>query len=152
MKTTWKIKQFNELSVDELYQIFNLRIAVFVVEQNCPYQDADGKDSKAFHLMGIDENNDLIAYARILPAGTAFTEVSIGRVITSQKARGTGAGRELMENAIQFIDEQYGDIPIRIGAQRYLTKFYSSLGFEIASEEYIEDTILHIEMLLNSRL
>lgn len=152
MSTTWKIKQFNELSVEELYRIFNLRIAVFVVEQNCPYQDADGKDPKAFHLMGIDENNDLIAYARILPAGIAFAEVSIGRVIASQKVRGTGAGRELMENAIQFIDKQYGDIPIRIGAQRYLTKFYSSLGFEIASEEYIEDTILHIEMLLNSRL
>lgn len=152
MPITWNIKQFNALSPEELYQIFNLRIAVFVVEQNCPYQDADGKDLQSFHLTGIDEKGDLIAYARILPVGVGFDEVSIGRVITSPKARGTGAGKELMENAIQFISKQYGNIPIRIGAQRYLTKFYSSFGFEIASEEYIEDTILHIEMLLNSRL
>ncbi len=148
MTITWKIKPFSELSVEELYQIFNLRIAVFIVEQNCPYQDADWKDSKSFHLTGTNETNDLIAYARILPAGIGFVEVSIGRVVTSQKVRGTGAGKDLMKNAIQFIGKQYGDIPIRIGAQRYLTKFYSGLGFEIASEEYIEDTIPHIEMVL----
>ncbi len=150
MTITWKIKPFNELSVEELYQIFNLRIAVFIVEQNCPYQDADWKDLKSFHLTGINENNDLVAYARILPVGIGFNEISIGRVITSQKVRGTGAGKDLMRNAIQFISKQYGDIPIRIGAQRYLTKFYSGLGFEIASEEYMEDNILHIEMLLST--
>ena len=151
MPITWNIKEFNLLSPEKLYQIFNLRIAVFVVEQNCPYQDADGKDINSFHLTGIDERGDLIAYARILPAGIGFDEVSIGRVITSSKARGTGAGKELMENAIRFIAKQYGDVPIRIGAQRYLTKFYSGFGFEIGSEEYLEDNILHIEMLLNSR-
>jgi ElaA protein len=147
MTIYWQIKKFEELSVEELYRIFNLRIAVFIVEQNCPYQEADGKDLKSFHLTGIDENNELVAYARILPPGIGFNEVSIGRVITSAKARGTGVGKGLMETAIQFIIKQYGDVPIRIGAQRYLTKFYSNLGFEIASAEYLEDDILHIEML-----
>ena len=135
-----------------MYRIFHLRLSVFVVEQNCPYQDADLKDFKSFHLMGYDENGELATYARIIPAGIAFNEVSIGRVTTSQKARRTGAGRELMKNAIQFISKQYGTTPIRIGAQRYLTNFYSSFGFEIASEEYLEDNILHIEMLLPNHI
>ena len=152
MVITWQIKYFNELSVEDLYRIFKLRIAVFVVEQSCPYQDADLKDLKSFHLMGLNESKELIAYARILSGGIAFNEVSIGRVCTSQNARGTGAGKHLMHNAIQFIAKQFGLLPIRIGAQCYLTKFYSSFGFEIASEEYLEDNILHIEMLLNSRL
>lgn len=150
MKITWQSKHFNKLSSEELYQILNLRLAVFVVEQNCPYQDLDGRDSKSFHLTGLDENLDVVAYARILPAGTAFNEVSIGRVCTSKNARGTGAGLALMKNALQLITEQYGKTPVRIGAQRYLTKFYSGFGFEIASEEYLEDNILHIEMLLIS--
>lgn len=148
MATTWKIKHFKELSTEELYQIFNLRIAVFVVEQNCSYQDADWKDLDSFHLMGYDEIGGLTSYARILPAGVSFKEVSIGRVITSLKVRRTGTGKELMENAFQFIAKQFGNVSVRIGAQGYLTEFYSTFGFEIASEEYIEDNIPHIEMLL----
>ncbi len=147
MATVWRIKHFNELSIEELYQIFILRIAVFVVEQNCPYQDADGKDQKSFHLMGFDESHELVAYARILPARISFNEVSIGRVVTSQTARKTGSGKELMKIAIQFIEKQFGLLPIRIGAQCYLTKFYSGFGFEIAGKEYSEDNIPHIEML-----
>jgi len=148
MAITYKIKHFDELSVKELYEIFNLRIAVFVVEQKCLYQDADWKDLKSFHLMGYDEFGGLAAYARIIPAGVSFNEVSIGRVITSLKVRRTGTGNELMEKAFQFISKQFGNVSIRIGAQGYLTDFYSSFGFEIASEEYIEDNIPHIEMLL----
>jgi ElaA protein len=147
MATSWKIKYFKELSLEELYQIFNLRIAVFVVEQKALYQDADGKDLKSFHLMGHDENGELIAYSRIIPAGIAFNEVSIGRVSTSHKGRRTGAGKELMKNSMRFIEKQFGTIPVRIGAQCYLTKFYSDFGFEIVSEEYIEDDISHVEML-----
>jgi ElaA protein len=147
MTITWKIKSFNELLPEELYQIFNLRIAVFVIEQKALYQDADGKDLKSFHLMGRDEHGELIAYSRIIPAGIAFNEVSIGRVSTSHKGRGTGAGKELIKNSMQFIEKQFGAIPIRIGAQCYLKKFYSDFGFEIASEEFIEDDILHVEML-----
>jgi ElaA protein len=120
---------------------------VFVVEQNAPYQDADGKDQHSFHLMGYSDSNELIAYARIIPKGIAFEEVSIGRVVTSQKGRRIGAGKELVKNAIQLIKKQYGDVPIRIGAQCYLKKFYSNFGFQISGEEYIEDTLPHVEMI-----
>jgi ElaA protein len=150
MKIVWKIKTFEELTNVELYAIVQLRLAVFSVEQNCPYQDADGKDLKSFHLMGMDESAELVAYSRIVPAGISFNEVSIGRVVTSQKVRGTGTGKELMKNSIQFIKKQFGKTPIRIGAQCYLIKFYSEFGFEIASEKYLEDNIPHIEMVFNT--
>jgi ElaA protein len=147
MKIDWKIKLFDELSAKELYVIMQLRGEVFVVEQNCPYLDADGKDLKCFHLTGYNDANELVVYSRIVPAGVSFKEVSIGRVISSQKARGTGAGKELMKKSIEFIEKQCGKVPIRIGAQCYLIKFYSSFGFEISGEEYLEDNIPHIEML-----
>ncbi len=147
MNIHWEIKKFEELNTKELYAIMQLRLAVFSVEQNCAYQDADGKDLKCVHLSGFDEENDLIVYSRIVPAGISFNEVSIGRVITSAKARGTGAGKELMKKSMEFIEKQYGKVPVRIGAQCYLIKFYSSFGFEISGEEYLEDNIPHIEML-----
>ncbi|MCX6295202.1 MAG: GNAT family N-acetyltransferase [Bacteroidetes bacterium] len=147
----WEIKKFEELSTIELYRILQLRIAIFSVEQNCPYQDADGKDLKCFHLMGYDNDNDLIAYSRIVPAGISFEEVSIGRVVSSQKARGTGAGKELMNKSIQFIEKQFGKVSIRIGAQCYLIKFYSGFGFEVSGDEYLEDNIPHIEMIYSFR-
>jgi ElaA protein len=143
----WSIKAFSELSVTELYDIFRLRMEVFVVEQNCPYQDADGKDQYASHLMGRNVDEELIAYARIFPCGITFDEVSIGRVITSGKARSTGAGKMLMEKAITLSRLIYGNQPVRIGAQSYLIKFYKSFGFEVVSEEYLEDNIPHVEML-----
>ena len=146
MKIDWKIKSFEELSTLELYTILQLRIAVFSVEQNCAYQDADGKDLKSMHIIGNDENGNLIAYSRIVPEGISFKEISIGRVITSNLARGTGAGKELMIKSMEYIHKTYGPIPIRIGAQCYLIKFYSAFGFEIASQEYLEDNIPHIEM------
>ena len=147
MNIHWEIKKFEELTVKELYTIMQLRLAVFCVEQNCAYQDADGKDPKCFHLMGIDIAGELIAYSRIVPAGISFTEVSIGRVISSAQARGTGAGKELMNYSLEFIEKQYGKVPVRIGAQCYLIKFYSTFGFEISGNEYLEDNIAHIEML-----
>ena len=150
MTIDWKIKHFNELSVQELYTIFRLRIAVFVVEQNCPYQDADEKDYLSFHLMGYDENKELVAYSRILPAGISFNETSIGRVLTSHKVRRMGAGKKLIKKATEYICQQYGAVQIRIGAQCYLINFYSDFGFKIDSAEYLEDGIPHVEMLLNS--
>ena len=147
MNIDWEIKKFEELSVFELYTLMQLRQAVFTVEQNCAYQDADGKDLKCFHLMGYINEKELIAYSRIVPAGISFDEVSIGRVISSDKARGTGAGKALMKKSKDFIEAHFGNVPIRIGAQCYLIKFYSDFGFEIASEEYLEDNIPHIEML-----
>ena len=147
MNITWKIKKFAELSVFELYAIVQLRTEVFIVEQNCPYQDTDEKDFKSFHLMGFDENETLVAYSRILPQDVSFPEVSIGRVVSSPKARGTGVGKQLMRKAISVVEEKFGKTSIHIGAQLYLKKFYESFGFVQISEEYLEDNIPHIEMI-----
>ena len=151
MKVNWRLKHFSELTTEELYKIFNLRLEVFSIEQNCAYQDADGKDLNSFHLMGLDEKEKLTAYSRILPAGIAFKEVSIGRVITSQKVRGTGLGKELMKKSMQAAEQKFGKTPIRIGGQCYLQKFYESFGFVIASEQYLEDNIPHVEMLSQNK-
>lgn len=142
----WYYKVFEELTPHELYAIMHLRSEVFVVEQNCPYLDPDGKDLSSWHLMGWD-GNKLVAYARLLPAGLAFTEVSIGRVVSSPAYRGKGAGKELMTTAIKTCKHLFGEQPIRIGAQLYLQKFYESLGFVQVSEMYLEDDIPHIEMI-----
>ena len=146
-KATWKCKHFNQLSTEELYEIFRLRIEVFIVEQNCPYQDADGKDLSSYHLMGFDTNNRLIAYARIIPSGISYKEVSIGRVVSSPKIRRTKTGEELMQEIMQFIVQQFGEVPVRISAQSYLQKFYEKFGFVVVSDEYLEDNIPHKEML-----
>lgn len=145
---TWIYKPFAELDIQELYSILQVRSAVFVVEQNCPYLDADGKDKEAHHLCGW-KDEALVAYARILPPGLAFAEASIGRVLTHPAYRRYGAGRELMEIAIGRALVQYDVTVIRIGAQLYLQQFYTSLGFQKVSDEYLEDDIPHIEMLLS---
>jgi ElaA protein len=142
----WVLKSFDELTNHELYKILQLRCEVFVLEQNCPYLDEDDKDQQCFHLMGWKEDL-LAAYTRILPAGLAFKEASIGRVVTSPKARGGGIGRELMIQSIQQLYKLYGQVPIQIGAQLYLNQFYNSLGFNKVSEIYLEDGIEHIEMI-----
>lgn len=143
----WKIKPFNELTIDELYAILHLRSEVFVLEQHCVYQDMDYSDQKALHLMGVDDSGRLLAYTRIFAPGIKFKEASIGRVVTSPLARGQGTGRELMERSIEALQRHFGKTPIRIGAQQYLQRFYTSLGFEQASDTYLEDGIAHIEML-----
>lgn len=143
----WKIKSFEELTVAELYAILRLRSEVFIIEQNCAYQDLDNSDQKALHLMGTDDSGQLLAYTRIFAPGIKYTEASIGRVVTSPLARGTGVGRELMERSILELQQHYGKIPIKIGAQQYLQRFYTSLGFEQTSDTYLEDGIPHIEML-----
>lgn len=147
MNISWKIKPFEELTNLELYNILRLRAEVFIVEQNCPYLDLDGKDQLSFHLIGMNDKEELVAYARLLPAGLAFKEVSIGRVLSSSAARGSGAGIELMQTAIQHINKKFGGVPIRIGAQLYLKKFYERLGFVQVSQMYLEDNIEHVEML-----
>ncbi|UEG50198.1 GNAT family N-acetyltransferase [Ferruginibacter lapsinanis] len=147
MQLEWQYKYFDELSVTELYSILKLRNEVFVLEQNCVYQDADDKDQLSFHLMGY-ANNELAAYCRILPPGLAFPEASIGRVLTSPQYRKAGAGRALMTLAISKTLKQFSVGKIAIGAQLYLKKFYSSLGFVPVGNVYLEDGIEHIEMLL----
>lgn len=148
MDINWTIKTFNKLTADELYAIMQLRNEVFVVEQNCVYQDADNKDRDALHFCGWFEHK-LVAYTRILPPGLAFTEASIGRVVTSPSYRRTGFGRVLMKKSIEHTFNAFNCSGIRIGAQVYLRAFYSSLGFIPESEIYLEDGIPHIEMILN---
>ncbi len=142
----WVCKKFEELSVDELYAILQLRNEVFVVEQDCVYMDTDNKDQRSYHFMGWD-NAKLAAYTRIIPPGIVFPESSIGRVVTSPAMRKKGLGRELMERSIEQVRSMYGNSPIRIGAQVYLLSFYKSFGFNSDGNTYIEDGIEHIEML-----
>lgn len=151
LQLNWQLKKFAELTPYELYEIIWLRNEVFVVEQNCVFQDADYKDQKSWHLMGINEEGKLIAYCRILPAGVSYNSASIGRVVTSPAARKTGAGKLLMEKAILICAELFGKTEIKIGAQYYLKNFYSSFGFEQTSEIYLEDGIEHIEMIYLKR-
>lgn len=142
----WIFKKFEELTPSELYAIMQLRNEVFVVEQHCVYQDADNKDALSYHLMGWAQQK-LVAYTRILAPGIAFDEASIGRVVTSPSVRRTGIGVELMNASISKTTELFGNLPIRIGAQLYLEKFYTSLGFRKVSDTYLEDNIPHIEMV-----
>ncbi|MDB5282430.1 MAG: family acetyltransferase [Bacteroidota bacterium] len=143
---SWQCKSFKELSVQELYGIMRLRQEVFIVEQNCPYLDADGKDLKSLHLMGY-EGQELTAYSRLVAPGDSYTEVSIGRVVSSTQYRKSGYGKLLMEESIRQIETIYGKCPIRIGAQMYLQRFYESFGFVREGEEYLEDGIPHIIMV-----
>ena len=141
----WMLKSFDALSPNELYYILQLRSEVFVVEQNCVYQDMDGKDQVCHHLMGW-ENDKLVAYTRLIPPGVSYAEPAIGRVVSSPSLRGKGIGKILMEKSIEAIHSLFGKQKIKIGAQLYLLKFYQSLGFVQSSELYLEDGIEHIEM------
>jgi ElaA protein len=145
MELTFKIKRFNELSTQELYSVLQLRSEVFVVEQNCVYQDIDGKDAKAIHLIGTFED-EIVAYVRIFKPGDYFEQASIGRVVVKQKYRDQKWGYDLMNEAIQATQTVFNETKITISAQLYLKKFYENLGFIQTSEMYLEDDIEHIEM------
>jgi ElaA protein len=140
----WHVRTFAELTVSELYAIIALRQRVFVVEQNCVYQDADGVDQVSRHLWA-QQGDAIAAYLRIVPAGAKFAELSIGRVITAPEFRGSGLGRDLMKRGIAAA----GAVAIRLGAQAHLEKFYGELGFVRASDVYDEDGIPHVEMIRN---
>ena len=147
---TWNFKHFDQLNLHELYDILMERQRVFIVEQDCPFLDADGVDKESWHLMGYEQKHGksiLSAYSRIVPAGVTFAEASIGRVITSEQARGTGAGIALMWESIRVLEKMWGKVPIKIGAQQYLIEFYSKFGFKVVSEPYDEDGIMHVHML-----
>ncbi len=142
----WEIKKFNELSTEELYKILQLRSEVFVIEQECIYQDCDKKDMEATHLFCIEEGK-VIATLRILNKGVSYNEISIGRVAVKKEYRRKKLARKSMEIAIEYVKENYGNSPIRISAQCYISDFYKSLGFIEVSDVYLEDNIPHIEML-----
>jgi len=146
--TTFVCKTFDELTLQELYDLMALRQEVFVVEQDCPYLDADGKDQHGWHLMGLSPNGKLVAYTRLLPKGVSYENYpSIGRVVTSPTARGGGIGRELMEQSLVWVEKLFPGSNVKISAQCYLEKFYKSLGFQIVGESYLEDGIPHFPMV-----
>ncbi|MCY1523074.1 hypothetical protein D9M68_579580 [compost metagenome] len=147
----WSYKKYEELTTSELYAILQLRNEVFVVEQNCVYQDIDGKDQQSFHLMAWHDG-ELAAYTRLVAPGISFKEASIGRVITSPRYRAKGIGILLMEKSIAHTLQSYATNQIKIGAQLYLKRFYSGFGFVQTSEIYLEDGIEHIDMLLDKAL
>jgi ElaA protein len=141
-----EIKHFSDCSIYEVYGILQLRSEVFVVEQNCVYQDLDSKDLDAFHVIIKSASGDIVATARVLKAGVSYPEVSIGRVCTSKAIRQQGLGKELMESAVAFIENQWSSVECVISAQLYLQKFYESLQFVAEGEVYLEDNIPHIQM------
>lgn len=144
----WRLAHFDDLTPREVHDIYRARIEVFVLEQECPFQDVDGADPQCWHLLGTTAGaGELVAYSRLLPAGLKFKEPSIGRVLTTAAARGTGAGRKLMAESLAQAAKLWPGQAIRIGAQARLERFYNDFGFTKASDVYIEDGIPHIEMI-----
>ena len=147
----WQWSRFNELTTDDLYAVVQLREAVFIVEQNCPYPDADGRDPNAWHLLGWGQTPNertLVAYARIFEPGVRYTEASIGRIVTAPRVRGTGIGKELVAEALRRIESLAPGQPVKIAAQRRLEEFYLGFGFKTISDPYEEDGIIHVDMIL----
>ena len=142
----WHLKTFDELTTKELYEIFRARAEVFVVEQNCVYQDLDLKDQKSYHLFS-EENGEIITYVRIIEKGVSYPEMSAGRLLTRESHRRQGLSRETVDKMIDFVVHELGETKIRISAQLYLLKFYESVGFVKTSEVYLEDDIDHVQML-----
>ena len=147
----WQIKHYRDLTLNEFHDIIALRLNAFVVEQNCPYLDLDGKDKKAYHLICRDGKGDIVATARILPPGIAYSNVAVGRVVTSEGIRGHGVGHELMEKAMDFCLLEFGNEPIRISAQKHLENYYGKHKFLTTGKEYLEDGIPHVEMLFEPK-
>ena len=145
---SWSIKSFDELNKNELYDLLKLRSEVFVVEQNCVYQDIDDKDIKGTHIFGHD-GNDQIAYLRVMELGVFYpNHISIGRVVVKQTHRNKKLGNEILANAIDFCRKKFPKTPIKISAQTHLKSFYNQLGFEFKGEAYLEDGIPHCAMYL----
>ena len=143
------LKNFEELSGKEVYEIGKLRSEVFVVEQTCPYLDLDGKDYQCLHLYFYnEEQEEIVCYCRIIPKGLSYSTVSIGRVLTNRKYRGKNYARKMMKEAIKIVKENLGESVITLGGQNYLREFYSSLGFVAISDVYDEDGIPHVDMRL----
>lgn len=144
----WTFKRYEDLSLDEFHDIVQLRINIFVVEQNCPYPELDDKDKIAYHFFGITDDGQIVAYTRIFEPGSYFNEAAIGRVVVHRDYRRNKIGFELMSRSIDEINNLFDSPVIRIGAQTHLQKFYESLGFISTGQNYIEDGIPHVYMLL----
>lgn len=144
---SWSIKAFEDLTLREFHDLIALRIDVFIVEQNCPYPELDGKDEQSYHLIGRNENSQIVATSRILPPGLSYPQVSIGRVVVTKNERMNNYGHDMMRMAFQFILEKFGNTEIKISAQKYLESFYLSHDFVPTGKEYLEDGIPHLEMI-----
>jgi ElaA protein len=142
---SWQWKQFQQLKLNELYELLKLRQEIFVLEQNCVYRDIDEIDKDAWHLLGL-KNDCLHAYSRVYQASD-HSQVCIGRVLTSMAVRGQSIGQQVMRQSLDFIHQQYPAIPIKISAQAHLENFYAAFGFVKSSQPYDEDGIMHIDML-----
>ncbi|WP_017473478.1 GNAT family N-acetyltransferase [Amphibacillus jilinensis] len=142
----WEAKTFEQLALDELYHILQSRVAVFVVEQNCAYPEVDGIDQTCVHLFA-KEGDEVVAYARLIPKGVLDSYASIGRIMVNPTYRAQGYGRKLVDQAIRTITEDWKENQIKIHAQVYLLKFYQSFGFKPISDHYLEDDIMHVDML-----
>lgn len=141
-----KVKRFDELTLNELYSLLQLRMEVFCVEQDCVYQDIDGKDKKALHVLGFKEGT-LVAYTRLFKPGDYFDIANIGRVVVAQNERQHKYGYDIMEASIKAINDHYNETTVKVSAQSYLKHFYNNLGFKEIGEEYLEDGIPHIAMI-----
>jgi ElaA protein len=147
---SWQWSRFSELTPADLYAVVRLREAVFIVEQNCPYPDADGRDPRAWHLLGWAESpagRSLVAYARVFEPGVRYEQGSVGRIVTAGEVRGTGLGRTLVAEALRRLESLAPGQPIKIAAQRRLEDFYIRFGFRAISSPYEEDGIIHVDML-----
>jgi ElaA protein len=148
----WHIKTFESLTNKELYEILKIRNEVFIIEQDCHYLDIDNKDYKAHHIFCINTNDEIAAYARLLPKGVSYPQASIGRVATAKAYRRKELGIDLMNKSIEFIFNNYETDSIKISAQTYLLDFYSKFGFTPIGHEYLEDEIPHIAMILENKM
>ena len=146
----WILKKFSDLTANEIHDVLQLRINVFVVEQNCPYNELDGKDKIALHLLGFNNKNEIIAYTRIFKPGDYYKQAAFGRVVVHEEFRNQKIGYDLVNKTIEEIKMLFGNSDIKIGAQTYLKKFYKSFGFNQIGEGYIEDGIPHIYMVLHT--
>ena len=143
----WTWHAWRELSADLVYEIMRLRSAIFVVEQNCVFPDMDGRDPACEHLCGRDAAGALVAYLRLVPPGVRTPEVSLGRVVVTQSARGRGFGRAVMQEGLRHCASRYPGKPVKVSAQRHLEAFYQSLGFATVGAPYLEDGIWHVDMV-----
>lgn len=142
----WQFKHYNDLSLNEFHDIVALRIKIFVVEQNCPYQELDGKDKKSYHLICRNGIGELVGTMRILPEGLAFDNIGFGRIALDENERGVKQGDEMIEEALAFCRAEFGDTPISLSGQKHLEAFYNKHNFFSTDKEYLEDGIPHVEM------
>ncbi|MDX2361190.1 MAG: GNAT family N-acetyltransferase [Crocinitomicaceae bacterium] len=148
----WQIKPYIDLTLNEFHDIIALRMKIFVVEQDCPYQDLDGKDKKSYHLIGRNGMGDIVATARIMPPGLGYDDAAIGRVVVDEELRGKGLGHGIMKECIKYALVEFGKAPIMISAQKHLEKYYGQHDFVSTGNEYLEDGIPHVEMRLDQNI